>query len=169
MKRIFHLFLLTLLTICFITNISAKDKWRTNIYQSSISNIKLDVKAGTQEEINERVQRVLKGKEKWCDAFIKQCPGKLKGVFTFKGKKRVAGIGYDVSAVKARKKANQNNMEALENSGLNKLGAYSTVLKVQTKNGYFVFSILRSPVSNGFRFEDFEDKSDDIIEDIDEE
>lgn len=147
----------------------AKDKWNTNIYESSTSNKRLDVTGGTEEEINNRVQNVIKGKEKWCDAFIKSCPGKLRGVFAFKGKQRVGGIGYDVSAVKARKKANGNNLAAFDDAGLNKFGMYVTVLKVKTKNGYYIFAILRSPVSGGFNFDDFEDKSDDILKGIEDE
>lgn len=46
---------------------------------------------------------------------------------------------------------------------------YATVLKVKTKNGYFVFAILRSPVSHGFMFEDFKDQSDDVIKTITDE
>ena len=161
--------LLVVLTLIFPYSSFAKDKWNTNIYESSASNKNLDIKGRTEEEINNRVQSIIKGKEKWCDTFIKTCPGKLKGVFTFKGKQRVVGIGYDVSAIKARKKANVNNLAAFDDAGLNKFGVYATVLKVKTKNGYFIFAILRSPVSGGFKFDDFKDKSDDILKGIDSE
>ena len=169
MKVKFRLFILTYTIICFCISIHAKDRWKTNIYQSSVSDVELDVTTRSEEKRNENVQEVLAGKEKWCDEFIKQNPGALKGVFTFKGKKRVVGIGYDSSAVKARSKASKNNLTALEDSGINKLGMYATVLKVKTKNGYFVIAILRSPVSQGFRFEDFEDQSDDVIKTITDE
>ncbi len=169
MKKTSHLLCLAMIVSCFFSVSTAKNKWRTNVYESSISNVTLDLKGATKEEINNSVQKVLKGKEKWCDAFIKQCPGKLNGVFTFKGKKRVVGIGYGVSAAKARKKANKNNLASLEQSKLNKLGAYSTILKVQTKNGYFIYVIMRTAVDTGFRFEDFNNTSDDILKDENDE
>lgn len=142
----------------------AKDRWRTNIYQSSVSEQELILAGCSEEERNRRIQGVLANKEKWCDEFLKQNPGQLKGVITYKGKERIVGIGYDSSAVKARNKANQNSLEALEESGLNKLGMYATVLKVQTKNGYYVFAILRSTLDEGFKIEDFKDNTDDIIQ-----
>ena len=147
MKISIKTFFLLYIFICFSSILFAKDRWGTNIYQSSVSDVELDLAADPEEKKNENVQHVLEGKEKWCDEFIKQNPGVLKGVFTFKGKKRVVGIGYDSSAVKARSKANKNNLAALEDSGINKLGMYATVFKVKTKNGYFVFAILRSPVT----------------------
>ena len=168
MKMRFKIFFITCVTIC-LSIVDAKDRWRTNVYQSSVSGVRLDLTAESEEGKNQNVQNVLTGKEKWCDEFIKQNPGKLKGAFTFKGKKRVAGIGYDTSAVKARKKANKNSLSALEGSDLNEMGMYATVLKVQTLNGYFVFAILRSPVSKGFKFEDFKDQSDDVIKTITDE
>ena len=164
-----QLFILTYAIICFCISTNAKDRWKTNIYQSSVSEVELDVTTRSEEKRNENVQRALEGKEKWCDEFIKQNPGVLKGIFDFKGKKRVVGIGYDSSAVKARSKANKNNLAALEESGINQLGMYATVLKVKTKNGYYIFAILRSPVSQGFRFEDFKDQSDDVIKTITDE
>ena len=165
----FQLIVFTCTIICFCICINAKDRWRTNIYQSSVSDVELDLTVDSEKEKNENVQRVLEGKEKWCDEFIKQNPGVLKGVINFKGKKRVVGIGYDSSSVKARSKAGKQNEAALEESGINKLGMYATVLKVITKNGYYIFAVLRSPVSQGFRFEDFEDQSDDIIKTITDE
>ncbi len=166
MKRVFHIFLVV---IACIGISAAQDKWKTNIYESSASRINLNVTRGTKEEINLRVQQVLKGKEKWCDEFIKICPGKLKGAFTFKDKQRVVGIGYDLNSAKARKKADENNLAAFDDAGLNKLGVYATVLKVKTKNGYFIYAMVRSPVSEGFKFEDFKDKSDDVLEGIDDD
>jgi len=164
----FKIFSITCAAIC-LSMIHAKDRWQTNIYQSSESEVRLDLTADSEESNNQNVQNVLMGKEKWCDEFIRQNPGKLNGVFSYKGKKRVVGIGYDTLAVKARKDANLNSLAALEDSDLNEMGMYATVLKVKTTNGYFVFAILRSPVSRGFKFEDFEDQSDDIIKTITEE
>lgn len=168
MKIRFKIFFIIYIVIC-LSIIYGKDRWRTNIYQSSVSGVVLDLTADSEEGNNQNVQNVLMGKEKWCDEFIKQNPGKLKGVITFKGKKRVVGIGYDSSAVKARKKANKNSLTALEGSDLNEMGMYATMLKVRTTNGYFVFAILRSPVSKGFKFEDFKDQSDDVIKTITDE
>lgn len=163
---------ITLFVSCMViglSSIDAEDKWKTNIYQSSVSDVRLGLTAKTKEGINDSIQKVLYGKESWCDEFIKQNPGKLEGEFVFQGKKRVVGIGCDMIAVKARKKANNNSLKALENSDLNKMGVYSTVLKVKTLNGYFVYAILRSAVSKGFKFEDFKDQSDDVIKTITEE
>jgi len=152
-----------LLAITVLTRPYAKDRWRTNIYQSSASAKDLVLSGCSEAEKNRRVQDVLANKEKWCDEFIRQNPGRLKGVFLYKGKKRIVGIGYDSSVVKARNKASQNNLEALEESGLNKLGMYATVLKIQTKNGYFIFAILRSTVDDGFKAEDFNDNTEDVL------
>lgn len=168
MKMRFKIFTITSVIIC-LSIVYGKDRWKTNVYQSSVSEVRLDLTADSEEEKNQNVQNVLTGKETWCDEFIKQNPGKLHGVFTFKGKDRVVGIGYDTSAVKARKQANKNSLSALDGTDLNEMGMYATVLKVRTINGYFVLAILRSPVSKGFKFEDFKDQSDDVIKTITDE
>jgi hypothetical protein len=161
-------FPLVLITVCFSPGFG-KNQWKTNIYESSVSNVALDLSADSEEEKNANAQKVLLGKEKWCDAFIEQNPGKLSGVVAFKGKVRAAGIGYDSISVKARSIANKNCLAALEGSGLNEMGMYATVLRIWTQNGYYVYAILRSPVSKGFRIEDFQDQSDDVIRTITDE
>ena len=62
----FKIFFITFIAIC-LSIIYAKDRWKTNIYQSSVSEARLDLSADSEEGKNQSVQNVLAGKEKWCD------------------------------------------------------------------------------------------------------
>lgn len=156
------LFLSFLLISLFNTDICARKK--SNVFNSTVSDVALEIKGKSGVQAVEAIHKVLKGREKWLDSFISQNPGKLEGVFIFEDKINVIGIAYSVNSSNARSEADKLCLKAMEDNDIEQVGVYSRYLKVSTKNGYFIYAILRSPVSSGFRSRDFSTGSSEVDE-----
>ncbi len=158
-----RLLLISFLLISLIkSDLCARKK--SNVFNSTVSDVALEIKGKSGTQAIDAIHKVLKGREKWLDSFIKQNPKKLDGVFIFDDKINVIGIAYSVNASNARSEADKLCLKAMAENDIEQVGVYSRYLKVSTKNGYFIYAILRSPVSSGFRSMDFSTGSSEVDE-----
>lgn len=155
------LYVVIVLSVLFsVLNTNARKK--SNVFSSTVSEVDLRVNGQTPAQIIRSTREVLKGREKWLDAFLKQNPGRLNGVFTFDNKINVVAIAYSTNNSTARSNADKLCINTMEENDIEQVGVYSKHLKVSTRNGYFVYAILRSPVSSGFRSMDFNTGSSEV-------
>lgn len=160
MQRLMIISFLVFISINSI--VSARKK--SNVFNSTLSDVELNIKGKDDAQIIEAVRIVLNGREKWIDSFLKQNPGKLDGVFIFEDKINVMGIAFSTNSSNARAEADKLCLKAMQENDIEQVGVYSRYLKVSTKNGYFIYAILRSPVSSGFRSMDFSTGSNEVDE-----
>lgn len=156
--------LLIALLIIFSFSFKVAARKKSNVFNSSVSDVVLNVKGMSKPQIITSIHGILKGREKWLDSFLEQNPGKLEGVFVFEKKINILGVAYSTSPSSARAEADKLCLKAMAENDIEQVGVYSRYLKVSTKNGYFIYAILRSPVSSGFRSMDFSTGSNEVDE-----
>ena len=162
LKKVIYLFVI--LNLFF--NISIFAKKNSNIYKSSVSNIDLIFTNGaTESEKRSAVRKAIQGSAKWVDAFLNQSDNKLQGSFNFDKKVNLIGIGFSTSSADARKVADRRCLSAIKEEGINQVGIYPKYVKINTRNGYVIYAILRTPVIGGFKNSDFS-SNDDEVEDL---
>lgn len=153
------------LTTCFfMLSVFVEARRNSNVFKSSLSDVEFLVKGRTASQQVRDVRQILRGREKWLNSFLAQNPQKLSGVFNFDGKINVVGIAYSTNSSKARAAADDLCLKTMAEYDIEQVGVYSKYLRVNTKNGYFIYAIIRSPVSSGFRSMDFNTGSSEVDE-----